>query len=79
MLKSGEMQIVRDAAKDIGLPTDTTVSRNHARIAQEVTSYVVYDLGSTNGTYVNGAKITRKELVNNDVVQVGSSKFRFEQ
>jgi len=79
VLKSGETQIGRDATKDIGLPTDTTVSRNHARIAQEVTCYVLYDLGSTNGTYVNGVKITRKELVNNDMVQIGSSKFKFEQ
>lgn len=74
-----ETQIGREASKDIGLPMDNTVSRNHARIAHEVTKYVIYDLGSTNGTYVNGTRITSKDLAVGDVVQIGSSKFRFEE
>ncbi|MCX6346265.1 MAG: FHA domain-containing protein [Armatimonadetes bacterium] len=79
MIKSGETQIGREASKDIGLPDDTTTSRNHARIAQEVTCYVIYDLGSTNGTYVDGARIQRKELAHGDIVQIGNTKFRFER
>jgi len=78
ILKSGETLIGREATKDIGLPMDNTVSRNHARIAQEVTAWVLYDAGSTNGTFVNGAKISRHQLTNADVIQIGSSKFRFE-
>ncbi|OFX16745.1 MAG: hypothetical protein A2Z18_04100 [Armatimonadetes bacterium RBG_16_58_9] len=77
-LKSGPTEIGREATKDIGLPLDNTVSRNHAQIAQEVTAWVICDMGSTNGTFVNGAKVQRQELSNGDIVQVGSTKFRFE-
>ncbi len=77
-LKSGETIIGREATKDIGLPMDNTVSRTHARIAQEVTSWVLYDEGSTNGTFVNNARVQRYELKNADVIQIGSTKFRFE-
>ncbi len=79
LLKPGITEIGREATKDVALPMDNTVSRNHARIAHEVTNYVLYDAGSTNGTYANGAKIQRHDLNNGDVIQIGSSKFRFEQ
>jgi len=79
ILGSGQTEIGRDATKPIGLPDDNTVSRNHARIAQEVTCYVIYDSGSTNGTFVNGNRIQHQELKPGDIVQIGSSKFRFEQ
>ncbi|MCE5322788.1 FHA domain-containing protein [bacterium] len=78
MLGSGQTEIGRDAAKPIGLPNDNTVSRNHARIAQEVTCYVIYDSGSTNGTFVNGNRVQRQELKPGDLVQIGNSKFRFD-
>jgi pSer/pThr/pTyr-binding forkhead associated (FHA) protein len=58
---------------------DGTVSRNHARIAQELVGYVIYDTGSTNGTYVGGVKVQRHELHAGDLVQIGSTKFTFEQ
>jgi len=77
-LKPGETHIGRESTKDIALSMDNTVSRNHARIAQEAGGFVVYDDGSTNGTFVNNARVSRHELANADVVQVGSSKLRFE-
>jgi len=77
-LKPGETKIGRESTKDIALSMDNTVSRNHARIEQEAGGYVLYDDGSTNGTFVNKARVSRHELVNADVVQVGSSKLRFE-
>ena len=73
-----DMQIGRDATKDIALSLDNSVSRNHAHIALEAGACVLYDDGSTNGTYVNGQKITRHQLAPSDVVQIGSTKFRFE-
>ena len=69
-----EMQQKISACRQIPLFPETTL-----KLLKKLTSYVLYDLGSTNGTYVNGVKVTRKELVNSDVVQVGSSKFKFEQ
>ena len=77
-LKPGETQIGRESTKDVALSMDNAVSRSHARVAQEAGVYVLYDDGSTNGTFVNNARVSRHELVNADVVQVGSSKFRFE-
>ena len=78
ILKDGETQIGRDSTKDIGLSMDNTVSRNHAMISLEGGNYILYDTGSTNGTFVNAAKITRHQLSNGDMIQIGSTKFRFE-
>ena len=77
-LKSGQTEIGREATKDIGLPLDNTVSRNHSRVVEEAAGWVIYDAGSTNGTFVNGANVQRQELAGGDIVQVGSTKFRFE-
>lgn len=73
-----EMQIGRESTKDIALPMDNAVSRNHARIAIENGACVLYDTASTNGTHVNGARITQQQLNTGDIVQIGSTKFRFD-
>jgi hypothetical protein len=50
---------------------DRWVSRNHARICRQEERYVVEDLGSKNGTFVNGQRITGPvALVDGDVLQV---------
>ena len=48
-----------------------SVSGHHARIVAEGTSFVLYDEDSTNGTYVNGQKVSRAALVNGDTIHVG--------
>ena len=75
-LKPGPTEIGREATKDVGMPMDNTVSRNHAHVVQEVTNYVIYDDGSTNGTYVNGARVQRQELANGDIIQIGSTRLK---
>ncbi len=52
------------------------ISRQHARIALENDGCVVYDLGSTNGTFVNGVPVTRHLLKLHDEVTFGSLTFR---
>lgn len=54
-----------------------SVSRNHTRIRLKDDRYILTDLNSANGTYVNGVKITRTELVNNDVITIGKHKLHF--
>lgn len=55
-----------------------TVSRRHARIDRNADGYVATDLGSVNGTRVNGVPITRRQLVLGDVLHVGDCILRFE-
>ncbi len=77
-LSGANIVIGREPGKDIVLSNDSTVSRTHARIANENGQVVVYDNGSANGTYINGVRITAQPLHPGDIVQFGSSKFRFE-
>lgn len=52
---------------------DTEVSRNHAEFVRRGDAYQVRDLGSSNGTFVNGRLVTERDLVSGDQVQVGRS------
>ncbi|GIV14111.1 MAG: hypothetical protein KatS3mg021_2393 [Fimbriimonadales bacterium] len=51
---------------------EPTVSNSHARIAIENNQLVLYDLNSSNGTWVNGRRIVRAVLKPSDVLQIGS-------
>jgi pSer/pThr/pTyr-binding forkhead associated (FHA) protein/tetratricopeptide (TPR) repeat protein len=56
---------------------DASVSRHHARIQRENDKWVLYDLGSSNGTFVGGRPTQQKELKDNEKVMFGSIAFRF--
>jgi hypothetical protein len=65
--------------KDCDIPVDDEkVSRKHASIviAREG-QYVVQDLASRNGTFVNGVRLSRRNLAHNDLIRVGGTTFRF--
>ena len=53
---------------------DVTVSRRHAEVAIEPERFMVRDVGSLNGTYLNRERIEESEMHNGDVLQIG--KFR---
>jgi hypothetical protein len=53
------------------------VSRRHAQIAQSEGGYVLRDLNSENGTYVNGEKVKDRPLADGDRVQIGTVRFVF--
>jgi len=55
-LTKGEMIVGRDAAADVIIP-DAEVSRKHARLYLQGGSYVLEDLGSTNGSFVDGQRL----------------------
>jgi hypothetical protein len=57
---------------------DPNVSRKHAEIRPRGSTFVVVDLGSTNGTRVNGIRINEHELVDGDEVAFGNTRMRFE-
>lgn len=54
-----------------------SVSRNHARIRREDNRYFLTDMNSANGTLVNGVRITKTELLDNDEVVVGKHSMIF--
>jgi diguanylate cyclase (GGDEF)-like protein len=53
--------------------TDDGVSREHCALVREGGRVVLRDLGSTNGTFCNGARVDRRELTDGDKIMVGST------
>ncbi len=56
---------------------DTTVSGQHCRIIPENGKHFLYDLRSTNGTFVNEKKVRKVELKEGDVIKVGETHFLY--
>jgi hypothetical protein len=59
--------------------SDPQTSRQHAEIRHGEGGYRIVDLGSTNGTEVNGVKITEMPLSDGDVIVIGATSLRFEE
>ncbi|MDH7602109.1 MAG: FHA domain-containing protein [Armatimonadota bacterium] len=78
-LSGDRTDIGRDPANSLVLDKDQMISRRHAVLMRQGETYVIQDLGSTNGTYVNGVRVQSAVLNRGDVVQFGSSSFRFER
>ena len=57
---------------------DPTVSRNHAEVRREGDGFELVDLGSRNGTRVNGYGIVRQRLADGDELHIGAVPLRFE-
>lgn len=56
---------------------DVTVSRRHAEVRVDGSRYVVSDVGSLNGTYLNGDRVDSHDLVEGDQLQVGKYRLVF--
>jgi hypothetical protein len=79
-LNSAPLTVGRDGENDIPLPGDRFASAEHARFEPRGDSVWLEDVGSTNGTYVNGVKLTRpRRLEPGDIVKIGETDFRFER
>jgi pSer/pThr/pTyr-binding forkhead associated (FHA) protein len=68
--KKEEISIGRNAGNDIQID-NLAVSGKHARIIKDRDHYYVEDLNSTNGTFVNEEKISKKILKENDQITIG--------
>jgi hypothetical protein len=75
---TGEATIGRDLSNSIAMENDNTVSRRHARLTPADGGYRIEDTGSSNGIYVNGARVTEAVLRPGDDVSIGGTRFRFE-
>lgn len=77
-LEGERITIGRAARADVSLPADAKVSRAHAVLQRYPGSWTVRDLGSANGTLVNGEVVHgERRLHSGDEVRVGSSRLVF--
>jgi len=77
VLAKGVASVGREAGRDIVLP-DPTVSRRHATLRAEPGRVQVVDEGSSNGTFLNGTRVSSAYAVPGDEIRFGSSTFRVE-
>ena len=75
-LKQGGNVVGRGQDADFRLP-DTGVSRRHLEITWDGQSATLADLGSTNGTTVNGTPVQTWQLADGDVIRIGHSSLVF--
>jgi diguanylate cyclase (GGDEF)-like protein len=74
MYKLDKVQLIIGRGDKAGLKlVDDGISRDHARIVREAGQLILEDLGSTNGTFCNGARVTRQALSEGDKILLGST------
>jgi hypothetical protein len=79
ILLDSDVVFGRAAESDVPLAADGTVSGRHARVFRRDGSPYLEDLGSTNGTYVNGQPLAAERLLRpGDVVAVGATELVYE-
>ncbi len=76
LLRHTSILIGRGKSSTIPLESQQ-VSRSHSRIEKAGHEFLLLDLGSTNGTFVNGKKVEKKVLKNKDIIQIGPIRFLF--
>ena len=76
LLQTDRYAIGRDSSSDLRL-LDTSISRQHAVLIRDDEGFMVRDLGSTNGTLVNGNRTDQQRLKSGDSVQLGIYIFKF--
>jgi len=69
-LEGATCNVGRAPGADVWL-RDDGVSRDHARVERDGEGYRIQDLGSANGTYVEGQKVDRRQLADGDIIQLG--------
>ena len=70
-------EIGRTSECDLYIPDDDQISRVHARLDWDGTGWVLVDLGSTNGTLVNGERVLERKLEAGDVLEIGDTELRY--
>jgi hypothetical protein len=79
-LDSAPITIGRGAQNDFGLTGDEFASARHARFEPRQDGVWLHDLGSSNGTYVNGSRLTRpRKLAPGDLIRIGETDLRFDR
>ena len=80
VLDSAGITIGRGSQNTVALDDDDFASASHARVEPRQDGVWLEDAGSTNGTYLNGVKLSRpRKLTPGDLVRVGETDFRFDR
>ena len=78
-LDSTQLTVGRGGQNDIAIPSDEYASARHARFEPRQDGVWVQDLGSTNGTYLNGMRLEHpRKLTQGDIVRIGETDLRYE-
>jgi len=78
-LRTAKVKIGRDPSNQVVIPDDTFTSRHHAWITYEEGDFWIEDLGSTNGTLLNGHPVVKRQVLSaGDKVRVGHTELTFE-
>jgi pSer/pThr/pTyr-binding forkhead associated (FHA) protein len=72
-------QIGRDGLRNDIVLDDSAVSAEHVKIRLERRHFVLYDQGSTNGTLVNGRRVQKQTLMDNDEIRMGHARLIFKE
>ena len=79
-LDARPLTLGRGPQNDVSIDGDEFASARHVRVEPRRDGVWVSDVGSTNGTYVNGVRIDRpRKLAHGDVVRVGETELRFDE
>jgi pSer/pThr/pTyr-binding forkhead associated (FHA) protein len=79
-IDSSPLLVGREAENDVPLLRDDFTSGRHARFEPRRDGVWVEDVGSTNGTFVNGVRLTQpRKLSPGDVIRIGETDLRFER
>ena len=79
-IDSNALTVGRGGDNDLTISDDEYASSRHARFEPRRDGVYVEDIGSTNGTFVNGIRLTRdRRLAPGDVVRIGETDLRFEK
>jgi hypothetical protein len=76
-LNKQKLTIGRTNSNDIMIP-EQTVSSNHASLVNEGGNWFIVDNNSTNGTFVNGTRVSRQKLNNNDTIKLGAANLKIQ-
>jgi pSer/pThr/pTyr-binding forkhead associated (FHA) protein len=71
----GRLLVGRDPAANL-VVDDPAVSRRHVELRRQPDGWLAVDLGSTNGTYVNGFRVGHAHLRPGDVLGIGDTRLR---
>ncbi|MFT4549825.1 MAG: adenylate cyclase [Verrucomicrobiales bacterium] len=75
----GELSSIGRSTDSVVPVADPRVSRRHAVIRRQDDGFWFFDLGSSNGSYLNGRRVTTAQLLKNgDIVMIGNHQLRFE-